>query len=544
MLNGTGGRSIEQLMEDAAEQDHTRADAITAIGQSPKKGLAVLGTFGAGVMVPFALLSDGLYGGHDAQDWVFDNMMVAKDLGNEADARMSNSTLMGGVIYGAGSYAFSGGPLGGLAAHGFSDSMNLSSLGVGPRIAISAGLATALFDAAGARFGGGVGNTIFKRIATASGKNVAVAAAGNATKKAIFTVGGQAQLADQQPVLDLTTLVGAVAAPVLHEAKPAFTAAAGAGRQKAGELASVVGGKTGDIVQALQDKAAPLAQAGRALVGSSADKLGTAMSATGSTLAATGKAGVLLLGHGVRQVQVSAAEVADLMRSAPPLVRSLMTTLNLRQHIAEAAPTAPAKIADTVNHANLYRQALTSLLTDHAEPMPAPPPVELAPAHQALQQATQAAAQPASDMATLYRLEFHGLTAQRIIPGNNGKIAVIGRLMGTDEQPGVRHYGKGLSDSGYDVELFDGKNIPDGALDEFRYEAAKVKEAADAGRRADKYLTLEELKDTALYQGNFAWASKLKDQGYTVVDIGNPHGIDDSHFYNLEIQTLFGGDDQ
>ena len=43
-----------------------------------------------------------------------------------------------------------------------------------------------------------------------------------------------------------------------------------------------------------------------------------------------------------------------------------------------------------------------------------------------------------------------------------------------------------------------------------------------------------------MFQENQAWAQKLADQGYTVVDVGDPGGEGASDFYDMEKQILFG----
>jgi hypothetical protein len=44
-----------------------------------------------------------------------------------------------------------------------------------------------------------------------------------------------------------------------------------------------------------------------------------------------------------------------------------------------------------------------------------------------------------------------------------------------------------------------------------------------------------------MYSENVAWAEISKGKGYTVVDIGNPFGKENSVFYDMEQSIFFGG---
>ena len=125
--------------------------------------------------------------------------------------------------------------------------------------------------------------------------------------------------------------------------------------------------------------------------------------------------------------------------------------------------------------------------------------------------------------------EASGLKAAQIREGSADKIAIIGRNMGGPGQPGVRDYAAGLTEKGYKVEVFDGNMIPTAAKSEFT-------ELTKAGRLSDS-----ELVNTKMYAANREWAQKLVDQGYTVVDIGNPYQKGLSPFYEMEKSIIFGG---
>jgi hypothetical protein len=65
------------------------------------------------------------------------------------------------------------------------------------------------------------------------------------------------------------------------------------------------------------------------------------------------------------------------------------------------------------------------------------------------------------------------------------------------------------------------------------------------------YLPHNEVVKTQMYKNNKVWAQKLKDEGYTVIDIGDPFGATYgvsggltaegmSTFYSIEKKILFG----
>jgi uncharacterized protein DUF6861 len=127
----------------------------------------------------------------------------------------------------------------------------------------------------------------------------------------------------------------------------------------------------------------------------------------------------------------------------------------------------------------------------------------------------------ASDLA---QVEANGAKPVRIKQGTNDKVAVMGRNMSY-----VRAEAAELRAKGYDVEIFDGNNIPKDAVD-------------DWGRRTEggQRVSDEEVVTTPMYEANKAWAEKLRDQGYTVVDMGDPAGKGPSKFYEIEGDTIFG----
>jgi hypothetical protein len=121
--------------------------------------------------------------------------------------------------------------------------------------------------------------------------------------------------------------------------------------------------------------------------------------------------------------------------------------------------------------------------------------------------------------------EFNGIKADRVRPGTNDKVAVIGRNM----DGAVNPYAKGLQAEGYSVETFQ----PSAAAND---EWAALRKSSAPGRIPD-----DVIPGTQIFKENQAWAQKLADQGYTVVDVDNPTGQGLSPFYEMEKQTLFGG---
>jgi len=132
----------------------------------------------------------------------------------------------------------------------------------------------------------------------------------------------------------------------------------------------------------------------------------------------------------------------------------------------------------------------------------------------------------AVDVKDLWKIKAGDIKAQRIKPGTNGKIAVIGRSM----QGGVLDYANELRNQGCEVEVFDGNTIPDDAIDQF-----------DALKREKGWLSDKEIVGTKMYKSNEAWVNKLLKENYTIIDIGNPIRLEkNSIFYEMEKNAIFG----
>jgi len=131
-------------------------------------------------------------------------------------------------------------------------------------------------------------------------------------------------------------------------------------------------------------------------------------------------------------------------------------------------------------------------------------------------------------VSALKNSEFNGVKADRVRPGTNGKVAVIGRSMANAVNP----YTSGLQKQG-DVETFTGDKISPEAQAEW----AILKK-----RYAPDPIPEDALKESLMFKANEAWAKKLADEGYTVVDVDNPTNEKPSPFYEMEKQVLFGDD--
>ena len=127
---------------------------------------------------------------------------------------------------------------------------------------------------------------------------------------------------------------------------------------------------------------------------------------------------------------------------------------------------------------------------------------------------------------TLQSSQFNGVKADRVRPGANDKVAVIGRSMAKAVNP----YTEGLQQQ-TPVETFTGDKISPAAVTEWN--TLKKKYFPDP-------IPEDAVKNSQMFKENQAWANKLADQGYTVVDVDNPTNENPSPFYEMEKQVLFG----
>lgn len=129
-------------------------------------------------------------------------------------------------------------------------------------------------------------------------------------------------------------------------------------------------------------------------------------------------------------------------------------------------------------------------------------------------------------------MNVYGTSAKRIREGWNDEIAVIGRNMhGRD---GVVGFTKELNQRGYKTHLFAGDVISPASRSE--WELLQLEFKANGG-----LIPQYRLFGTLGHRENVAWAQRMVDEGYTVVDIGNPNNKGFSVYYAEEKRIIFGG---
>lgn len=126
---------------------------------------------------------------------------------------------------------------------------------------------------------------------------------------------------------------------------------------------------------------------------------------------------------------------------------------------------------------------------------------------------------------------FAGFKAVRVIPGTGDKIAIVGRSMDA-VSPYSSRLERAFLERGINVkpETF---SLDSGTLSQKAADSLNFLRRTNQGRLSD-----EQLKETLVYRENRSWAQKLRDQDYTIVDLGNPFGKEESIFYNLERRIL------
>lgn len=139
-----------------------------------------------------------------------------------------------------------------------------------------------------------------------------------------------------------------------------------------------------------------------------------------------------------------------------------------------------------------------------------------------------------SSVARIADLDVAGIRAQRILLGDSDKVAVIGRNMGDFPKRGeygVVDFARVLrNDNGFDTELFAGPRIKQAWFDEI--DELKLFHGVE-------FLPDEIVRTTEIFRQNVLWARKVVDEGYTVVDIGNPGFKSPSVFYGGETAAIF-----
>ena len=127
------------------------------------------------------------------------------------------------------------------------------------------------------------------------------------------------------------------------------------------------------------------------------------------------------------------------------------------------------------------------------------------------------------------------LKPQNVLEGANGKVAIIGQSMGGGARMkggvevveyGVMDYANGLIERGYITELYAGSRIPDNIRNELRAVTENF----------TIWLSPEQVRLTKGFVHNSDWAKKIKSEGYTIIDLGNPY----SAYYAEEVLQIFG----
>lgn len=128
--------------------------------------------------------------------------------------------------------------------------------------------------------------------------------------------------------------------------------------------------------------------------------------------------------------------------------------------------------------------------------------------------------------------KFAGFKAQRIIPGTTEKVAVIGQAMNEVAGPYAKALEQALRERGLitKVETF---TVEAGTMSEI---ASKELQAMVKQER--RMLKDNELVATRVYRENVKWIDKIKKEGYTIIDVGNPKSKAQSVFYEMEKRRL------
>jgi len=124
-----------------------------------------------------------------------------------------------------------------------------------------------------------------------------------------------------------------------------------------------------------------------------------------------------------------------------------------------------------------------------------------------------------------------GRHVKRALPGTNGKVAIIGRYLNDTKNGGVKQVAEYLGSKGHSVETFSGRIVSEKAQTQWD-------KATDFGKIR---LKNNKVVRTLMYKENKSWATKLRREGYIVLDItDNNTGF--SPFYAFEKWMVFGDD--
>jgi len=133
--------------------------------------------------------------------------------------------------------------------------------------------------------------------------------------------------------------------------------------------------------------------------------------------------------------------------------------------------------------------------------------------------------------------EIAGFVVNRVKNGTNGKVAIVGRKMGP-----IETVGNSLVNEGKQVELFNFNYQQNSKfnIEGIEYNWSQIDNEFNSLK--NQYGTIPDniLENSLMFKANRAWAEKVKSQGYTIIDLGNPtNEATQSIFYNMEISTIF-----
>ncbi|GAA0873424.1 hypothetical protein GCM10009117_25710 [Gangjinia marincola] len=138
--------------------------------------------------------------------------------------------------------------------------------------------------------------------------------------------------------------------------------------------------------------------------------------------------------------------------------------------------------------------------------------------------------------------EIAGKPIKQIRQGNNGKTAIIGRKMDGH----VNTVAEELSSQGKQVEVFNdtyqaGKTFDiDGKAHTWQDLADDFNDLSKYSRNEKGWIIDSDLHNTVMYKANKQWADKLIEEGFEVLDMGYPTGVNsESIFYNMELGIIF-----
>ena len=137
-----------------------------------------------------------------------------------------------------------------------------------------------------------------------------------------------------------------------------------------------------------------------------------------------------------------------------------------------------------------------------------------------------------------------GKTIVQVRQGTNGKIAVIGRQMDDHVNNVAAHL---KNNQGLQVEILDDDYLNrtfniDGVewtVNSAWDDMVKNPIYKDMKDPVTGHIKAEYIEQIPMYKLNKQWVEYIQTEGFTIIDIGYPHGLtSESLFYNMEINTI------